>query len=145
MKKINLGYVQIETFCKANSIWLDWMQQKGDYRKEMEANKDDDKVLKAGEYQLVIDYPVSTNYTASIKFKKAVTRKQLALEICKHYRKMYNEEDKTAGGKTKNIPGILNRASSAGKYGIWGHHIGDLMLHTATVNNRSVITLGVDS
>jgi len=98
------------------------------------------------EYTLVIDYPTSTPYKAKIKTgKKGMTRIQLADKICKHYRKMYAEEDATSGGDTGHIPGMLNRMPSEGKYGIWGHDIGDLVLCSATVKKNGEIHLGVDS
>lgn len=98
------------------------------------------------EYTLIISYPVSTNYTTKLKTgKKGMTRIQLASNICKHYRKMYAEEDSSSGGDPGHIPGMLNRAQSDGKYGIWGHDIGDLVLCSAEVDAKGNITVGVDS
>jgi hypothetical protein len=58
---------------------------------------------------------------------------------------MYAEEDETSGGNPGHIPGMLNRNTSEGKYGIWGHDIGDLLLCSAYVDDSGKITLGVDS
>ena len=118
-----------------------------DAKKQVKACDPKEVVLPPNkEYILVISYPVSTNYKAKLKTgKKGMTRLQLASQICKHYRKMYAEEDSSAGGDPGHIPGMLNRAQSEGKYGIWGHDIGDLVLCDADVDAKGNITLGVDS
>jgi hypothetical protein len=43
------------------------------------------------------------------------------------YQLMYNLEEEDMKEPSTNIPGMLNRASSNGRYGIWGHDIGDLV------------------
>lgn len=40
---------------------------------------------------------------------------------------------------------MLNRNFIDGKFGIWGHDIGDLVLVDASVSKKNVISLGVDS
>lgn len=98
------------------------------------------------EYTLVISYPVTNNYKVKITTGKSVmTRIKLAYYICKHYKNMYAEEDGSSGGDPGHIPNMLNRSRSEGKYGIWGHELGDLILINASISKKNVITLGVDS
>ena len=154
MKRIQIGVVHIESFDpKENKMFsYDHYYDKKcefydeSFDKEVEACNPTEVVLPPKqEYTLVIDYPTSNPYTAKLKTgKKGLTRIQLADKVCKHYRKMYAEENGTAGGDPGHIPGMLNRARSEGKYGIWGHDIGDLILCTATVKG-SEIHVGVDS
>lgn len=40
---------------------------------------------------------------------------------------------------------MYNRIKTNGDYGIWGHVLGDLMLHTLYFEEKNVITVGVDS
>ena len=47
--------------------------------------------------------------------------------------------------KCSYIPNMYNRITTEGKFGIWGHDLGDLILHTVWIDNDNVITLGVDS
>ena len=98
------------------------------------------------QFVLKIDYPLTES--AIFKFNsspKGTTRHQLSEKIRKCYKKVYEDEDKSVGHKTSNIKGMFNRDFSDGKYGIWGHDIGDLVLVDADVSKKNVITLGVDS
>lgn len=155
MKKINIGIVHIASFdssCGKMFAYDSYYDKNDDfydetYDKDVKECKPEEVVLPPEqEYTLVIDYPTSTPYKATIKTgKKGMTRIQLADKVCKHYRKMYAEEDETAGGDPGHIPGMLNRNTSEGKYGIWGHDIGDLILVDATVKKNGEIHVGVDS
>jgi hypothetical protein len=148
-KNIEIGAVCISNWSpKGKKMFSDsFFYEESEYDKDIKKCDPDEVVLPPNkEYTLVIDYPVENPYKAKIKTgKKGLTRLQLADKICKHYRKMYDEEDETAGGDPGHIPGMLNRAESEGKYGIWGHDIGDLVLCSATVKENGDIFLGVDS
>ena len=48
------------------------------------------------------------------------------------YQHMYELEDEDVGEETGNVPGMLNRAMSEGRFGIWGHSIGDLAYNGAS-------------
>lgn len=50
---------------------------------------------------------------------------------------MYNEEEKTSDVKSEHIPGMLNRCATNGRYGVWGHDIDDLILHSADYNPKT--------
>lgn len=91
-------------------------------------------VIKQNKINLIIDYPLNKPTTITLSNPKGFTRKDLALEVSKQYHRIYTEEEATA--KTKTIPveqrtGLINRNETDGKYGkygIWGHDIGDLVL-----------------
>ena len=135
-KTINLGYFAIEGYTPARDLNPSW----DDGDKKVDATE---KVLNKGTYTLVIEYPLSTAFKKKFT-TKGMTRRELVTLICKSYKAIYDAEDKAAG-KTENIPGMFNRQTSAGPYGIWGHCLGDLILHTATVQKSGNITVGVDS
>lgn len=154
-KNIKIGAIRISEWTPKDGKMFSWdfYYNKNDefycdeYAESVEMCPPKEVVLPPNkEYTLVIDYPVSNPYKAKLKTgKRGLTRLQLADKICKHYRKMYAIEDGTAGGDPGHIPGMLNRARSNGKYGIWGHGIGDLVLCDATVKPNGNIFLGVDS
>lgn len=94
-------------------------------------------VISYSEVTLVIDYPLNKPATFVLKSSgKGFTKKQQALEIGKKYHEIYHTEESSA--KTKTVPvekrqGLINRNETDGKYGIWGHDIGDLDLSSAQV------------
>ena len=153
--KIKIGAVQIATWEPSSKrmFSFNYYYDKNDdfhgsdEEREVKECDPDEVVLPPNkEYTLVIDYPTSVPYKAKIKTgKRGITRLKLADKICKHYGKMYREEDKTAGGDPGHISGMMNRNQSGGKYGIWGHDIGDLVLVDAVVYKNGNIHLGVDS
>lgn len=107
---------------------------------ESEINRliDADKiVIPYSEVTLVIDYPLHKPAAFVLKSSgKGFTKKQLALDIGKKCHEIYNTEESSA--KTKTVPaekrqGLINRNETDGKYGIWGHDIGDLDLSSAQV------------
>ena len=108
-------------------------------------------VLKQGKYCLKIDYPLDNPYKFKFNVnKKGITRGDFIELVCKHYHKVYDEENGTSNIKEQlgidaGCGPLLNRITTNGKYGIWGHVIGDLVLVCANVSSKNVITLGVDS
>jgi len=113
----------------------------------------DEVVLPAGEYSLVIDYPVAEPVELPLKpaDPRGFTRAGIAREIAKAYRRLYEEEERTA--EIKVTPSderwpVLNRNRTDGAYGIWGHDLGDLALDSIRVIDRGgqrFLTLSVDS
>lgn len=140
MKKTNVdfGMVHIKNFTKSDGL--------------LDECDPSTVVLKPNKtYTLILDYPVSTHYKAPIVTgEDGMTRIDLANQICKHYRKMYKEEDESTeipaklGIEGANVP-MLNRCRTNGKYGIWGHCIGDLVLCCADIHPNGNIEVGVDS
>jgi hypothetical protein len=108
----------------------------------------DEIVVLNREATLLIDYPLNNLvWFDLISENEGFTRKQLAVEISKKYHALYIEEEETASVKT--IPPdlrkvMLNRNETNGKYGIWGHDLGDLALREIEVrkNHKGKIILG---
>ena len=144
-KNINLGYLHIASWNPKEPLFPEWFNEDPKDLKETQDNPPETIVLEEGEYKLKIDYPLNNPSVSKLKVgKRGLSRIKLADKICKQYKKIYQEEDKSIGHKTGNVKGMFNRAESDGKYGIWGHYIDDLTLHCAVVKNN-VITVGVDS
>ncbi len=123
-------------------------------QKEIERLIDSEKiVIESSEITLNIDYPL--NIPASFILKNSqnkFTKKELVLVISEKYHEIYKEEEKSA--KQKTIPidkrvGLINRNQTDGKYGIWGHDIGDLDLSSIeiykTKEGKITIILGIES
>lgn len=138
-KNIKLGAIAISNWEPSSNRMFSWdfyYDEKDQFNDESakkdvkECNPKEVVLAPNKTFTLVIDYPTSTPYKAKIKTgKKGLSRIKLTEVICKHYRKMYAEEDE----------------SSDSKYGIWGHSIGDLVLVDADIDAKGNITLGVDS
>jgi hypothetical protein len=69
--------------------------------------------------------------------EKSLKELSLVDHITGSYNRIYLEEEESA--KTKTIPvdkreGIINRNQTDGKYGIWGHDLGDLDLSSIIVH-----------
>jgi hypothetical protein len=78
--------------------------------------------------------------------EEGLTRAELVRSICETYHLIYKREDEDVGGPTGTInPMMLNRAQSNGRYGIYGHYIEDLLLHTVRQVSDDTFELGIDS
>ncbi|SDH51341.1 hypothetical protein [Winogradskyella thalassocola] len=98
----------------------------------------DDIVVNSNKATLIIDYPLNNPVEFTITSDKSIgfTRKELAQNISIVYHKIYEVEERTSSVKTIPIEereGLINRNETNGKYGIWGHDIGDLDLSAAVV------------
>ena len=111
----------------------------------------DEVVIPEAKVTVIIDYPLSNNYKFQLTSNKGFTRAQLINEISKQYYRLYDEEEKTATVKTIPLKDrkIYNRNQTDGKYGIWGHDIGDLVLDEIHVyknqNGEVTLTLQLES
>ena len=147
-KSIDLGYVPMEGYTPKDPLNPEWQTPGHEwYEKGAELKNVDETevVLQRGTYGLVITYPLSNPFRKIVDVEaKGMTRRELVNLIVKCYKKIYADEDKAVGRETENIPGMLNRQTSEGPYGIWGHCLGDLILHTARVE-RMTITVSCDS
>lgn len=148
-RKIELGRIQIENWSPKNGEMFSYPMY---YEEEEYANLviecyPSEIVLEPNtEYTLVIAYPLSVPYEKKFKVNSdGMTRLKFVDLICKAYRKIYKEEDKSTKIKVGNISGMLNRNATNGKYGIWGHSIEDLLLCDASVGKKNRIIVGVDS
>ena len=107
----------------------------------------DEIVIPFKTIRVLYTYPLENSviYTFEAVNGEGFTRAELARKIASGYQRIYREEDE-AVGVTGNINQfMLNRAQSHGPFGIWGHHIGDLVLHTVRQQSGNLFTLGVDS
>jgi predicted P-loop ATPase/GTPase len=130
--------------------WISLENPQSEIDKLIDADK---IVIPYSEVTLIIDYPLNNPESFVLKSDaNGFTKKQLILEISKKYHEIYKTEETTA--KTKTIPidkreGLINRNETDGKYGIWGHDIGDLDLSSIEVykseNGKIQILLGVES
>ena len=101
---------------------------------------------------LEIDYPLTNLYQKKLDSSK-YTRVELAKIICLTYQKIYKEEKESTqlpvesiASRTNGSSRLINRARTNGKYGIYGHSLDNLLLHTIKYNKeKNLITLGVDS
>ncbi len=90
------------------------------------------------EYELTIDYPVSNPFRAKIRTgKNGLGFAGLMTKIVKAYQRMYDQEDRDMRRKGDDC---------AGRWGIWGHDIGDLAISGVRINhNKRTISLYVSS
>ena len=102
---------------------------------------------------VVLDYPLHNESTFPINASapSGFTRAEIVRKIADLYKKVYEEE-----ARTSKIPVTppeqrksYNRNETNGKYGIWGHDLGDLELHTIELSREADGTvsahLGIDS
>ena len=93
----------------------------------------------------MIDYPLNkpTEIEIRSKEKEGFSRIELIRLISQAYHRIYDEEE--ASAKVKTVPlkkreDLINRNETDGKYGIWGHNIGDLDLSAIIVQSKNGIT-----
>jgi len=87
-------------------------------------------MIKNTTIKILFDYPFHSPQIIKFKSKNGFTRRKLFNIISKKYQLIYDEEEQT---KPKNqssgfIKGMLNRVTTTGKWGIWGHVIENLSL-----------------
>ncbi len=114
----------------------------------------DDIVIKEQGVVLVIDYPLNNPVELELKAKnqQGFSREELIMLISEHYKRIYAEEEASSKIKTTPIDereGLINRNQTAGKYGIWGHDIGDLDLSSIIIHKMEdgqvVVQLYIES
>ncbi len=82
----------------------------------------------------------------SYENKDGFTRALLARLISDEYHNIYEIEEQTTDKSPALLSGWLNRNETNGAYGIYGHMIEDLLLHTLWYDpSTRVVRLGVDS
>ena len=112
----------------------------------------DEVVISYNKVILIIDYPLTKECRFELASNNGFTREQLVKQISEKYHQLYQEEEETA--TTKTIPidkrtTVYNRNQTDGKYGIWGHDLGDLALDHILVykssNGDILLSLDIDS
>lgn len=119
MKTINLGYVHMSNYVTGHALDYPVMG-----RKNLDPHQ---VVLPVGSYSLHIDYPLGEETPFRKTFTVPVggmTRRTLVNRIVKAYKYVYKNQR---------------------KYGIWGHRLSDLFLHTAYVHRGFVVGVDCDS
>ena len=136
-KEVSLGYYSIVSIIK----------------NEWEAETDidmDEIIINDNSIIIQIDYPLThpASFT-HISETDYFTRKQLIELIASDYKNIYETEEKTTKIKVGTVnPYMMNRNKTDGAFGIFGHDIGDLILHTAYVKNvegKLIVTVSCDS
>ena len=85
-----------------------------------------------------ITYPLTVPARVVLTWNE--NRYDLAAQICNEYRRIYKEEEETSENKEQRMCDenpectLINRNRTSGKYGIWGHHIGDLCIEGIVIN-----------
>ena len=111
-------------------------------------------VFRGTELVVVLDYPLRDEFrfTLTSSRPEGFTRAELVKKISELYKKVYEEEaqtSKVAVVPLKERKGLINRNETNGKYGIWGHDLGDLVLHEIEISRdadgKAVAMLGIDS
>lgn len=109
----------------------------------------DENVINSPSINIDYNYPLKSDFIFEEKAPNSqfFTRKDIAQVVMNRYENIYKEEEETSTQKPhahSNLP--YNRAESDGKYGIYGHYLSDLALHTLYYNPKTnLYTLGIDS
>ena len=103
----------------------------------------DEIITHAKKVTVIFSYPLSGEFRFEFKNSQGkITRREFALFIQSTYRRIYDEE---SSEPVDNISGMLNRQSTDGPYGIWGHHIGDLVIEGVQHIGNNVYSLSIGS
>lgn len=107
-----------------------------------------DEIVTPETFQIKFSYPLSCPMTIKL-VDGPYTRRELARFICDTYARIYKEEEESTTVPVGNeFTNCLNRNETNGKYGIWGHDLCDLVLHTVYArkdSNGTLYELGIDS
>ncbi|WP_170132079.1 hypothetical protein [Arenicella xantha] len=96
-------------------------------------------VVVSSEVEISITYPLNSPSVFKVHSEGGFTRLELVDKISELYKMVYEEEEATT--KISIIPvekrmeemGLINRNTTDGKYQIWGHDLGDLVLDGAHI------------
>ncbi len=123
--------------------------------KDLKQMRNAEEVVFTGtELIVILDYPLrkEVSFSISASSPRGFTRAELARKVADLYKRVYEEEAQTS--KIAVIPleqrkGLINRNETNGRYGIWGHDLSDLVLHTIEISRKAdgtiVAYLGIDS
>ena len=150
MASIDLGYMSIadlvwsKGFCYCEDAIADGEEKCSTCKSNLNP---DQIVIPKQDVTVCYSYPLSHDFVNihHTDNPAGFTRKEISEQIMKTYAQIYAEEDSDVGKPTEHIPGMMNRNTSEGRHGIWGHDIGDLQLHSMEEEENGVFSLGVDS
>ena len=139
-----LGYIHMDSWVEDDGLWPDYWFEEADNLKDKNIDADE-VILPANKtFNLVLTYPLRTPYVEEIQTgKKGLTRIQIIAAVISAYKRVYQIEDGTTTipaqlGKDAGYGIPYNRVSTDGEYGIWGHELGDLILHTLYVKGNQI-------
>ena len=99
-------------------------------------------------FELKIDYPLFQSSIRIVITDRCFSRIDLLRAISNEYFEVYREEEEDDRNPGL-IPGMLNRATTSGRHGIWGHQIEDLVIEgiylSIRKNDVPLVTLCVGS
>lgn len=105
----------------------------------------DEIIIKEELIKIEFTYPLSNEVIFKYRNKGGFSRMDLWNCIYDGYKRIYEEEEKEVGDPG-TAPNLMNRAESYGKYGIWGHQIGELYIERVLYNkSRKTIKLRIGS
>jgi len=146
-KNIILGDIAMFNWKKGDDLFPEWMHKDSEYDDEIRNTLPNEIILPSNQdFTLIIDYPLHIPYKYQFNTgEKGMTREDFVKLCVDSYQFIYAVEDDTTTIKPGLIPGIYNRITTDGKYGIWGHSLDDLVLCSADISDDNSIELGVDS
>jgi hypothetical protein len=83
-------------------------------------------------------YPLSKEVLIRYQKQGGFTKRDILKFVGEGYKKIYEEEEASAGDPG-TYDNLYNRRRSHGKYGIWGHHIEDLVVENLRYNPATKI------
>lgn len=92
-------------------------------------------VIKDEKITMNITYPLSIEVSLILEKKGGFTRMDVFKHIYEAYKRIYDEEEKSVGDPG-SYDNLYNRRKSEGKYGIWGHYIGDLVIESVSYDQK---------
>ena len=107
---------------------------------------DDVITTTAEKVTVIFSYPLKGKFRFDLnKFGGNITIGDFAEFIQSTYLRIYKEEKEGIDEPVENIPGMYNRMPSDGPYGIWGHHIGDLVVEGVQRTGDNLYSLHIGS
>lgn len=95
-------------------------------------------VIKDEKITMTITYPLSVEVRLPLEKKGGFTRLDVFKNIYEAYKRIYEEEEKSVGDPG-SYDNLYNRKKSEGKYGIWGHYLGDLVIESVTYDPKEKV------
>lgn len=95
----------------------------------------DEVVINDEKITMVITYPLSVDVSITLEKRGGFTRLDVFKNIYKAYKLIYEEEEKVVGDPG-SYDNLYNRKKSEGKYGIWGHYLGDLVIESVSYDSK---------
>jgi hypothetical protein len=92
----------------------------------------------SGEFAFKYTYPLSHAAHFRHTLTPDMTGEDLLVLARGDYEQIYREEE-AAAGNPGHIAGMLNRGSSAGPYGIWGHDFSDLYFESVEIDTADCL------